>query len=309
VGSGWKRAVAAAAIVAAIGWAESGLPDEPADATEVAFVPEPGFAKLAALGFDAVLADYYWLRAVQVVGAAEHPEGHSELIGRLIDVVTTLDPWVLHPYRFAALWMTDDEQAVRKADTLLERGIEHHPQDWLNRFHLGFNHFFYFGENAEAAAALEPAVNLPGAPRYLGRLVARLRSDAAGGQLEAASAFLNELLRQNTDPYRKAEYEKALDEIETERRARILDAARTEFQHRHRRDITSVEELVQVAPPVLRELPPEPHGWEWKLDTDSGQILSTWVGHRYSVLVDGTNRSMLDRFHERSRQRQQEEGS
>ena len=299
--SGWTRAIAALAIAAAIGWAEARLPDVPADSGDAAFVPAPGMAKLAALGFDAVLADYYWLRAVQIVGSEAGPAGRNELIGRLIDVVTTLDPWVLHPYRFAAVWMTDDESAVRKANALLERGIAHHPQDWLNRFHLGFNHFFYFGENAEAAAALEPAVGLPGAPRYLGRLVARLRSEAGGGELESAAAFLNELLRQNSDPYVKAEYEKALDEIETERRARVLDAARKEFESRHHRDIQSVEELVSVRPPVLRVLPPEPHGWEWTLDPDSGQIVSSWVGHRYSVRIDQTNRKMLERFHARSK--------
>jgi tetratricopeptide (TPR) repeat protein len=301
VRSAWKRAIAALAIAAAIGWAETRLPDVPADSGEAAFVPAPGMVKLAALGFDAVLADYYWLRAVQIVGSEAGPIGKSDLIGRLIDVVTTLDPWVLHPYRFAAVWMTDDESAVRKANTLLERGIAHHPQDWLNRFHLGFNHFFYFGENAEAAAALEPAVRLPGAPRYLGRLVARLRSQAGGGELEAAASFLNELLHQNPDPYVKAEYEKALDEIETERRARMLDAARQEFERRHHRDIRSVEELVRVHPPVLRALPPEPHGWEWNLDPKSGQIVSSWVRHRYSVRIDETNQRMLERFHARSK--------
>ncbi len=299
--SGWERAIAALAIAAAIGWAETRLPDAPADSGEAAFVPAPGLVKLAALGFDAVLADYYWLRAVQVVGSEAGPVGKSDLIGRLIDVVTTLDPWVLHPYRFAAIWMTDDESAVRKANALLERGIAHHPQDWLNRFHLGFNQFFYLGENADAAAALQPAVGMPGAPRYLGRLVARLRSEAGGGELDAAAAFLNELLRQNPDPYVKAEYEKALDEIETERRARVLDAARQEFERRHHRDIRSVEELVRVRPPVLRALPPEPHGWEWTLDPASGQIVSSWVGHRYSVLIDGTNQRMLERFHARSK--------
>jgi hypothetical protein len=302
VQSGWKRASAALAIAATIGWAETRLPDTSNVAESAALVPDPGSAKLAALGFDAVLADYYWLRAVQVVGSKASVDGQSELIGRLIDVVTTLDPWVLHPYRFAAIWMTDDESAVRKANLLLERGIAHHPQDWLNRFHLGFNHFFYFSENAEAAAALEPAVSLPGAPRYLGRLVARLRSDAGGGELDAAATFLNELLRQNTDPYVEAEYEKALDEIEVERRARVLDAAREEFKRRHPgRDIARVEDLVQVAPPVLRVLPPEPHGWEWNLDPKSGQIVSSWVGHRYSVRIDETNQRMLERFHARSK--------
>ena len=301
MGSGWKRAIAALAIAAAIGWTEARLPDASASDGGAAFVPDPGLAQLAALGFDAVLADYYWMRAVQIVGSDAGTAGRSDLIGRLIDVVTTLDPWVGHPYRFAALWMTDDESAVRKANALLERGIAHHPQDWLNRFHLGFNHFFYFGENAEAAAALEPAVGLPGAPRYLGRLVARLRSEAGGGELEAAASFLNELLRQNPDPYVKAEYEKALDEIETERLARRLDTAREEFKRRHHRDIRSVEELVRIRPPVLRVLPPEPHGWEWTLDPESGQIISSWIGHRYSVRIDETNRMLLERFHARSK--------
>ena len=305
--TGWKRAIAALAIASAIGWAEARLPDAPSQAAEAAFVPDPALARLAAVGFEALLSDYYWMRAVQIVGSTEGPVGRSHQIGELIDVVTTLDPWVDHPYRFAALWMTDDAAAVRKANELLERGIEHHPDKWLNRFHLGFNHFFYFGENEEAAAALGPAVAMPGAPRYLGRLVARLRSEAGGGEIEAAATFLQELLRQNPDPYKRAEYEKALDEIEAERRARLLDAARAEFERRHGRDIRAVEDLVNVAPRVLRRLPPEPHGWEWVLDPESGKIVSSYIGHRYSVRIDGTNRQLLERFHARSKKA--EEGS
>ena len=297
----WARAASALAAVAAIGAAAANLPDAPAHVGDVAFVPEPRAAQLAALGFDALVADYYWLQAVQIVGSPEGPYGRSRHIGRLIDVVTTLDPWVDHPYRFAAVWMQDDEAAVRHANRLLERGIAHHPRDWRNRFYLGFNHFFYFGENDAAARVMAPAVTLPGAPRYLGRLVARLRSDAGGGEIEAAAAFLQELLRQNEDPYKEADYEKALDEIEAERRASQLDAARAEFQRRHGRDIAQVEDLVRVPPPVLRRLPAEPHGWEWTLQPETGQIVSSYIGHRYSVRIDETNRRLIQKFRERSR--------
>jgi hypothetical protein len=301
VSTGFRRAAAALAIAAAIALSAAKLPDAPAHAGDLAFVPEPGMAKLAAFGFDGVVGDYYWMQAVQIVGSSEGPVGRSRHLGRLIDVVTTLDPWVDHAYRFAAVWMTDDEVAVRHANAILARGIAHHPDEWRNRFYLGFNHFFYLGEQGAAAAALEPALGLPGAPLYLGRLVARLRSDAAGGEIEAAAAFLTELLRQTEDPFARAEYEKALDEIEAERRARVLDAAREEFRRRHGRDIARVEDLVQVAPPVLRALPPEPHGWEWTLDPKSGQIVSSYVRHRYQVRIDGTNHTLLERFRERSR--------
>jgi hypothetical protein len=296
-----SRAAAALAVVAGISSASVHLPDAPAHAGSSEFVPDPTFARLAAFGFDSLVADYYWLRAVQLVGGREAVDGKSHHIGRLVDVVTTLDPWVDHPYRFAAVWMSDDEAAVRHANRLLERGIEHHPDDWRNRFYLGFNHFFYLGEPDEAARVLEPAVSMRGAPRYLGRLVARLRSDAGGGEIEAAAAFLHELARQTDDPAKQAEYAKALDEIEAERRARVLDAARAEFQRRHGRDIERVEDLVRVPPPVLRALPPEPHGWEWVLDPEQGQILSSYVGHRYRLRIDATNRLRLERFRERSK--------
>jgi tetratricopeptide (TPR) repeat protein len=253
------------------------------------FVPRPEAARATALGFDAVLSDYYWLRAVQIVGAAARPEDHAPLLGRLIDVVTTLDPWVGHPYRFAAVWLVDSQESVREANRLLQRGIEHHPEDWRQPFYLGFNHYYHLGENDAAADAMERAAALEGSPRYLPRLVARLRAGSAG--LETAAAFLTELARSAPDGYAKAEYEKALDEIETERRARVLDAAREAWRRRHGRDIERVEDLVSGPEPVLRILPPEPHGWEWVLDEATGRIVSSWYGHRYEPHVLSPHRA------------------
>jgi tetratricopeptide (TPR) repeat protein len=248
-------------------------------------------ARVTALGFDAVVADYYWLQAVQVVGGEELPESRSHLLAGLIDVVTTLDPRVDHPYRFAAVWLTADEAAVRKANELLRRGIEHHPEEWRNRFYLGFNQFFYLDERAAAAETLEGAIALPGAPLYLRRLVARLKSE--GGGLEVAEAFLRELLRNAPDPYARAEYEKALDEIHVERVARRLDAARLAYVKENGRDITRVEDLVAGPTPILRELPPEPNGWEWVIDPESGAIVSSYLRHRYRARIDPASKQQL----------------
>jgi tetratricopeptide (TPR) repeat protein len=255
------------------------------------FVPRPEVARVTALGFDAVVADYYWLQAVQVVGGEELPESRSHLLAGLIDVVTTLDPRVDHPYRFAAVWLTTDEAAVRKANELLRRGIEHHPEEWRNRFYLGFNQFFYLDERAAAAETLEGAIALPGAPLYLRRLVARLKSE--GGGLEVAEAFLRELLRNAPDPYARAEYEKALDEIHVERVARRLDAARLAYVKENGRDITRVEDLVAGPTPILRELPPEPNGWEWVIDPESGAIVSSYLRHRYRARIDPASKQQL----------------
>ncbi len=294
-----KGMLIAAAVAAAIAVSQVWLPEEPVGSTQTGITPDPEWLRLASFGFDSLAADYYWIQAIQIVGDADGAAGRSREIGDLLEVVTRLDPWVDHPYRFAAVWMLDDEAAVRQANGLLRRGIEAHPDDWRNRFYLGFNHFFYLGEREEAAAVLEPALALEGRPGYLDLLVARLKVESGG--LDAAAAFLGELIRQAPNERAQAAYRESLYEIEVERRARILDLARERFVERHRRDIQSVGDLVRVDPPILRRLPPEPRGGKWIVDEFSGSIVSSIVGHRYDVKVDGTNRELLRKFRENSR--------
>jgi len=250
-------------------------------------VPSPEVAELLALGFEPVLADYYWLQALQLVGGARGPLGErADSVGDLIDVVTTLDPHVDHPYRFAALWLNESPEQVVRGNELLRRGIERHPDEWRNRFYLGFNQFFYQDQSAAAADTLAPAVGLPGAPAYLGALVARLRAERGG--LEVASAFLLERQRDTKDEVLRAAYQDSLAEIETERRARWLDAARARFREQHGRDIRTPEDLWIGPLRVIdgaRAAHPEHDDARWVLDTEASEIVSSHYGKRYRLHV------------------------
>lgn len=291
--------VAVAAAIAFTGFVHTKIePKTQVERGEI-FVPDPQAAQLAALGFDAVAADYYWLQAIQAAGGhAVIDEDGGRHLGKLIDVVTTLDPWVDHPYRFAAIWMTEGEQNVRRANELLMRGIEHHPDEWRNWFYLGFNHFYYLGEDAPAADALETASSLPGAPAYLPRLVARLRS--SHGDIDVAAMFLRQMLDGTDDEERRAVYQAALDEIEVETKARFLDRAREAHRKLTGRDIERVEDLVSGPSPVLDRLPaavPDAlpralrRGSTWEIGED-GRIVSTYYGSRYEVHYSPNGGSM-----------------
>jgi hypothetical protein len=286
--SGSSRWLLAAAFAAGTFAAHRAMPTAGRLGDDERFVPRPALARALAFGFETVVADFHWLQAVQIVGGTKgHPSRQAPMLGRLVDVATTLDPWVDHPYRFAAIWLTDSVESVQLANRLLRRGVSYHPRDWRNRFYLGFNHFFYLSENEAAAEALAGAIEVGGTPRYLQRLVARLRADTQG--LGTAELFLRKLVQETEDPYARAEYEKALDEIETERRARKLDAARQEFLRRHGRDLERVEDLVRGPDPVLRKLPKEIHGWEWVIDPETNRIVSSWYGARYELRFQGSD--------------------
>lgn len=281
--------------VCCTGWAHARLPHGTRADRGEAFVPSPAVADVAALGFDALLADYHWLQAVQVVGSRDFVDAQTaEHLGKLIDVVTTLNPHVGHPYRFGAIWLTHTPEQVRTANRLLRRAIEHDPGEWRNHFYLGFNLFFFLGDFEAAAQALEAGMQLPGAPSYLPRLVARLKSHQ--GDIDVAEIFLRQLLENSQDENEIAKLESALDEIEIEYKARHLDRARAAFRALAGRDLESIEELVQGPHRVLERLPsPEPEaipdslrrGSVWSIDPRSGEIVSSYLGARYEVHFSG----------------------
>jgi len=289
------------AAIGCTGWAHAHLPGAGRSEFELGLVPSPKVMRTASLGFDALIADYYWIQAVQVVGATDAvDEETAEHLGEMIDLVTTLNPHVGHPYRFAAVWMTHTEDQVHDANALLERAIESHPDDWRHYFYLGFNNFYYLQDYEAASTALEIAMELPGCPNYLPRLVARLKSQE--GDIEVAELFLRQLLQTEADENVIAKLESALDEIEIEYKARHLDRARTAYQSLAGRDISTPGDLIRGPHRVLEELPnPEPdampsslsQGSIWEIDAATGRVVSSYLGRRYEVHYTEVDRNRL----------------
>lgn len=300
----WIQVGLLIASVGCAGWAHTRLPIPQAPEQRFGFVPDPNHARALALGFDAILADYEWLRAVQVVGGAVTVDrDRASQLGQLVDVATTLNPHVDHPYRFAAIWLTNDEAQVREGMRLLRRATQFHPGDWRNHFYLGYAQFYYLGDFDEAAVSLERATALPGAPAYLPRLVARLKAQSGG--IDVAEIFLREILRNTQDPEDSARIQIALDEIELERKARFLDRVRRAYKQLTGQDITSVDQLIRGPHRMLEKLPsPEPdaipkalsRGSVWKLDRKTGKIVSSYLGRRYEVHYSGADRKRLEEW-------------
>ena len=286
------------AAVATTGFVHARMDESPRIAREELRIPTPERARIFALGFEPVIADYYWVQLLHLVGGSRTDvTAYAKEIGDGVTLVTQLDPWVDHPYRFGAMWLTRDLEDVRRANGLLRQAISYHPTDWRNRFYLGYNLFYYLQDNAAAADVLEPAISMEGAPTYLGPFVARLRAD--GGSLETSALFLETLIREAPDEYARAEYLKAYDEIQTERWARQLDGARVLFWRRHGRDLKDVAELWQGPKRLLRAAPPpHPHfeGFGWVLDPDTNEITSTFYKARYRLHIHGLDEGMRARW-------------
>jgi hypothetical protein len=70
---------------------------------EVLYISSPKALKKMSLGYDGLLADIYWTRAVQYFGdKLSRGSEHFDLLAPLLEITTTLDPQLLVAYEYGA---------------------------------------------------------------------------------------------------------------------------------------------------------------------------------------------------------------
>ena len=153
-------------------------------ATPVMWVQSPSAVRAAALGFDAIVADLYWMRAVIYFGRqslSRDPDKNYDLLHPLLDLVTTLDPRFNVAYRFGAIFLSESAPAgpgrPDLAVALLEKGFRLAPHRWEYLHDIGFIYYWHLREYDRGAAYLERAAEVPGAPIWLRSTAASMHAD------------------------------------------------------------------------------------------------------------------------------------
>ena len=164
----------------------------------------PAVPRLA-LGFDALLADIYWIRAIQHYGdtrLSTQPDKQYRLLYPLLDLVTTLDPRFTVAYRFGAIFLAepypDGPGRADLAIALLERGLRADPARWQFAQDAGFVYYWWAQDYTAAAAWFDRAARIDGAPWWLRSMAATTL--AQGGDRRSSRQLWRQL-------YETAEHE------------------------------------------------------------------------------------------------------
>jgi hypothetical protein len=167
---------------------------------EIMYVHSPAAMTRLALGFDALAADVYWIRAIQNYGrqrlaAPGVPRDYS-LLHPLLDLTTTLDPYFGIAYRFGAIFLSEPPPGgpgrPDLAIALLRKGIAAQPQKWQYFHDIGFVHYWAFGDAAAAASWFQRAGRQPGAPNWLLPVAAAMLTE--GSDRESARYLWQQML-------------------------------------------------------------------------------------------------------------------
>ena len=133
-------------------------------------LPDPQGIKRLSLGYDALIADLYWLAFIQYVGDTKsRSNDHFQQAYSYLDLITTLDPRFVEAYYFAAFTVGADYGRPDLADKLIHRGLRYNPGNWYLPFIAGINQYLYAHNDKAAAQYYRLAATYPAAPGWLSR--------------------------------------------------------------------------------------------------------------------------------------------
>lgn len=172
----------------------------------------PETARRLASGFGGLVADWYWLNALQYVGRRIQEQGQTarldlpqavqldrlkaanpQVLVRLFEMITTLDPRFLGVYEFAAVVLPAVDAPAAVA--LLEKGIRDNPEQWYLHQQLAYI-FWQRGDYLAAAEAFRRGARMTTA-RWMEHMAERM--ERRGDDRQMAQTMYSRMYEQAQD--------------------------------------------------------------------------------------------------------------
>jgi hypothetical protein len=254
-------------------WSRQVTASDPVPA--VRYLRSPEVARRLALSYDLLLADVYWLRALQEFGRTrlrtEGPKTYADLYP-FLDLTTSLDPRFTVAYRFGAIFLSEappggpgrPDQAI----ALLEKGIASTPDRWEYYQDIGFVHYWWSGDAVAAASWFDRGSQVPGAPWWLRSLAATTL--AAGGDRRNARVLWQMLQETAEHEWLRADATRRLQQLDAmdqmDALAAVVDRARRDGHG------PPWSWAVLFARGQVTTVPVDPAGLPYVIDMTTGRI-------------------------------------
>lgn len=212
------------------------------------------------LGSEGLVADWYWMRALQYVGnkmenstvetinLEDLRELNIKLLYPYLDNATDLDPHFLAAYNYGAIVMPaiDPAQAI----AIAEKGIANNPNEWRIYQHLGYI-YWRLKMYDKAAETYEKGSAIPGVPSFMRLMAASMKKD--GGSRDTARSIYRQMLAEGDESV-KPTAELRLKELDSLDERGAINGALDNFKAKNSR---CADSFAEITPLLLQVKLPE----------------------------------------------------
>jgi tetratricopeptide (TPR) repeat protein len=236
---------------------------------DVLYITSPKMLKRLSLGYEGLMADIYWTRAVQYFGGrhAAYVDRY-DLLAPLLELTTALDPHLIVAYQFGGSFLApappNGAGMPEKAIHLMEYGIRNNPDDWHLYYQLGFIYYIEKKDYASAAEAFQRGIRVPNTHPYLKVLAATMAQHA--GEIQTARMLWLTTYQTTGDKLIRANAVAHLRALQVDEDVTLLQRAVELYQQRTGQLPPSISAMVAAG--FLSAIPVDPDRHTYKLLPD-----------------------------------------
>ena len=243
---------------------------------EVLYISSPKALKRMSLGYDGLLADIYWTRAVQYFGNRHHDGAQRyDLLAPLLEITTGLDPHLLVAYEYGTNFLAPKPPGgggmPQRAIQLEEFGIRNNPDEWRLYYNEGFIRYMELKDYAGAAEVFSRGSRVPNAHPFLALLAARMAEHA--GDQQMARMMWSTTYQTSKDKNVRANAAAHLRALQVDEDVTTLETLAGRYQQQTGRFPAGFGELDAAG--LLRGTPRDPLGHPYRLTPDGHVELLT----------------------------------
>lgn len=233
---------------------------------EILYISSPKLLKRLCLGYEGLLADVYWTRAIQYFGR-KHQEGGDRyaLLAPLLEITTALDPHLLVAYDFGANFLAPDPPngagLPAVAIKLVQHGIDNNPNDWKLYYQLGFIYDLQLKNYAAAADAFARGSKVPKAHPFMKVLAGQMAQHAGDSQM--ARALWTTTYNTTNDKMIRANAVGHLRALQSDDAVVELERLAAQFRKRTGHFPATFNDMVAAG--IMRGTPVDPAGHTYRL--------------------------------------------
>ena len=276
------------------------LQTDTAPAQDLLYFGSPSVVESLSLGYRSLLADVYWMRAIQYYGRREEADRRPvryKNLSTLLDITTTLDPYMIDAYRAGSSFLAEPDPIgagqPQEAISLLDKGIARHPEDWRLRFDKGFVCFWYLRDFKEAGQIWLKTSKMPGAPPWMEPLAAM--SFSRGGALETARSIWQRQYQESDRPDVKTNARNHLLSIQASEDMWTLEFLIGKYQERTGLLPWTLDDLVRSG--YLKQVPVDPLGDPYRFNPQTVRVeLSPHSKFHYIAMAPVYRQVFMDKL-------------
>jgi hypothetical protein len=244
-----------------------------AQAKEELLLTSPSAIKKMSLGYESLLADIYWTRAVQYYGTrlGAHRRTYN-LLWPLLDITTTLDPKIIPVYHFGAIFLAEPAVGANRPDLalkLVKRGVAANPTVWGLYSDLGFLYYWHFRDYKDAAEAYLAGSETPQGPAWMKIMAARMNQKL--GSIDTSLMIWSQIYNSHTDPNIRKLALKTLRGLKAQKDEQTIDGLADQYRQRFGHYPGSMDALAKAG--YVRGIPVDPDGYPYVLGPDGKSSL------------------------------------